>query len=944
MGAVSGNNLGGNNGGAGGGINGIGSEINAGASNISGNKYINPLGVGNSNLLGPGGGAPQLANVQQGTSVGDVQNAQNQTGNSLAAQQNLLAALQNQNGLGAQSALMNQMAGSNGIGAQNSALSGLGNAANMYGQIAQGQGPNPAQAMLNQQTGANVANQAALMAGQRGAGANTGLLARQAAMQGANTQQQAVGQGATMQASQQLNALQGLTGANQAIGGLGSTQVGQTAGMANQLAGQQIGQVNANTQANLANQQQMQNALGAVNQANVSNQASVNAGNTGLAQSQLTAKSGLFGGLMNGVGALAGAEGGEVPKLAEGGDPDEFQSAPPAEMQQDPNAPSSSFGKYLNAAESTAPKSGSSDSSDMATIGTIASLFAADGGLAEKGGHVKAKEPSQKAVKEGNSYDNDKIPAKLSEGEIVLPREVTMSQDPVAAAAKFVADTIAKRKSIPEKPAMFAEGDEVTAEDPGAEVEPAQEQPPMPAAAPAAVPQAAPAAQPQMPQAQTAPAPQPEVPDHIKAAEDLASGKITPETYHSLFAKKDTLGKIGTIFGLMLSGAGSGLAHQPNMLLHMMDKQIDNDLDAQKQDKENARNFLSTMSNINLQKAQAGSQNMNTLINMTEEAPKAAIAGQKTEDIGESPLFNQFDKRGKEILDSLSAKQVMREATYDHLNKISAGSPQAQSVLQSQVRPVIDQANANDEAKKKLVEAASAKKQTEVYNKQLLEDAVTRGAQYGDDAARQIKGKPGKPVVAPGDEMKLRAELAKEENLRKQESEYLRIYGRLAKMPAGGESLAGTGIKVGGDIASGIFGGIPGAIAGGAASNGVGNAADKFFNTDRNQLMADMRKQYGDQFAESMFPGLGATPKNIAEGAKLAKEFFSRQKQYEMIPKYKTKIPDLISEDPFLKEEEKKAASPKKTKSAPVAKITKEEKPSEEGGITGLLNSFLKGK
>ncbi len=75
------------------------------------------------------------------------------------------------------------------------------------------------------------------------------------------------------------------------------------------------------------------------------------------------------------------------------------------------------------------------------------------------------------------------------------------------------------------------------------------------------------------------------------SAQDLRSGHITPETYHDLFAKKDTLGKIGTLFGLLISGAGSGLAHQPNAVLSMMDKEIDRDVEAQKQSKEGARNL-----------------------------------------------------------------------------------------------------------------------------------------------------------------------------------------------------------------------------------------------------------------------------------------------------------------------------------------------------------------
>ncbi len=67
------------------------------------------------------------------------------------------------------------------------------------------------------------------------------------------------------------------------------------------------------------------------------------------------------------------------------------------------------------------------------------------GGLMESGGKVAAKNPKQKAVKKGNSYDNDKVPAMLSQGEIVLPRSVTQSSDPVSNAAKFVQATLAKK-------------------------------------------------------------------------------------------------------------------------------------------------------------------------------------------------------------------------------------------------------------------------------------------------------------------------------------------------------------------------------------------------------------------------------------------------------------------------------------------------------------------
>lgn len=461
-----------------------------GAKNLGG-SITKPI-VGNGGLLGREGDAPQMANIQQGTTVQNVQDAQAGTADALAAQRRLLEALQGQNGLGMQSqaassqqALANQLAAANGVGAQTSALGGLQNAASMYQNIAEGRGPNPAQAMLNQATAQNVANQAALMAGQRGASANVGMLARQAAQQGANTQQQAAGQAATLQANQQLNALAGLTGANQAAAGVGSNLTGQQANanqayanQANQIAGQQIAANQAGVQNALSNQQSMQNALQGVNNANVGAQSSVNTGNVDLSKANSAAKQGILGGVMQGAGTLMAAKGGMV-HMAEGGAPEE--------QQPQSGGPMSTFGKFLQGATGgnntqasnqflVAPNvqqgsgAASMQKGTAALIGALKpkkqagtgggemmagedttsmqapTMVASKGGLANKGGHVDAKKPSQKAVKHGNSYANDKIPAMLSEGEIVLPRSVTQAADPKAAAAGFVAQVLAKRK------------------------------------------------------------------------------------------------------------------------------------------------------------------------------------------------------------------------------------------------------------------------------------------------------------------------------------------------------------------------------------------------------------------------------------------------------------------------------------------------------------------
>lgn len=493
---------------------------------------------------GTGIEGPQAAEIEQGTSVADVTNAQNAAGNSIASQQALLQALQGQNGLGQQNnvaaqqqalaqqlaanqgavnqgaamsrqgALNDQLAAANGVGTQNAAIAGLGNVAahqggleQQYQDIAAGRGPNPAMAQLNQTTAQNVANQAALMAGQRGAASNVGLMARQAAQQGAATQQQAVGQGATMEAQQRLGALQGVgntqaaqAATQQAIGGLGSTQVGMEqagigaqgnlaaqqiaaqqaqqqamANQANQVAGQQLGMQNVIAQNTLANQGQMQGALQGINNARVGNQGNINTANAAMANTTMQGQQGLMGGILGGIGASAGlgggkAMGGEIKKpknMAEGGwtgmvpmtapmagpmpAPAAAPVAAPVTAVEDTPAPKDSYSQFMedfnnmggNAGAKALNKGASSAVSGLAKYAAMA----ADGGLATTGGHVAAKAPAQKAIKSGDSYDNDKIPAKLSEGEIVLPRSVTMSKDPIGASAKFVEKILAKRKA-----------------------------------------------------------------------------------------------------------------------------------------------------------------------------------------------------------------------------------------------------------------------------------------------------------------------------------------------------------------------------------------------------------------------------------------------------------------------------------------------------------------
>jgi len=193
------------------------------------------------------------------------------------------------------------------------------------------------------------------------------------------------GSNAQQQAAGQAATMQ----ANQSLGALG-----QLNGIANQQVQNQIGATGAVTQANQAQQGAM---LGA--------QQGYNSNLAGMQNAETKNQGNALAGLGNGIAtALNLAGGGRVPP------------------QQAPQGPQSSLGMYLAGA--------------YAAGGNVGSAL-------KSGGHVPGTPKVGGAV---NSYSNDTVDAKLSPGEIVLPRSVTMSKDPVGAAAKFVQATLAKKR------------------------------------------------------------------------------------------------------------------------------------------------------------------------------------------------------------------------------------------------------------------------------------------------------------------------------------------------------------------------------------------------------------------------------------------------------------------------------------------------------------------
>lgn len=322
------------------------------------------------------------------------------------------------------------------------------NLANALLAQSQGYGPNPAQAQLAQNTARNTANQASLMASQRGANANAGLIARQAAMQGGALQQQGVGQAATLQAQQQLGAQQAL-----------QQQQSQMAQQA--LQGQSIAQ----------------GALAAQNTANINAQLGAGNINANIAGQNAATRGGILGGALGGIGAAIGgglfAHGGEVKKMATGGDVMDIQhySTP-------------GYGEVP--LHDYSQKSGQGMFGGMGNLvggignsGLIGDLFGAGAGagagysgalmaggaadavteaaplvlLANKGAQIpfstallQGGTVPGKASVQGDSEKNDTQPTLLSPGEVVLPRSVTMAPNAEEKAAEFVAHLKSRKK------------------------------------------------------------------------------------------------------------------------------------------------------------------------------------------------------------------------------------------------------------------------------------------------------------------------------------------------------------------------------------------------------------------------------------------------------------------------------------------------------------------
>lgn len=368
----------------------------------------------------------------------------------------------------------------------------------------------------------------------------------------------------------------------------------------------------------------------------------------------------------------------------------------------------------------------------------------------------------------------------------------------------------------------------------------------------------------------------------LQFADDLKYGKITPKTYHDLYADKSVLGKVGTIFGLMLSGVGSGITGQPNALLGMMDRQIAQDLEAQKQNQANKQSWYG--------------MSMQHEMNQPQIAAKWAEASQAASKAD----FDRWTNTEAHVIDMSATNNARNAQTIatvqslqDMINKMPPGpqrdAAQAQqdNVIVPHVMQSIMQRNQETASKKAAVGAANPLpvKKANPPPKGVAEsgkkyDAVNEGKLN----AMIQKGKfaPGAPDAIPpallGEVNKEKTELATNRNNLADADD---SFTNLANLPRAGQAPAigafssvGQGLAAAAGLLSG--GPIGGAIAAGLGhlvAGKAGESAKDFFERNRaiqvealkSRLGGNMSEEDKNKLANALLPSWTDTPASMAE-------------------------------------------------------------------------------
>lgn len=429
---------------------------------------------------------------------------------------------------------------------------------------------------------------------------------------------------------------------------------------------------------------------------------------------------------------------------------------------------------------------------------------------------------------------------------------------------------------------------------------------------PALEPQAAPVGTPphpdMVPSSPEAPAPQKPMPvapptpeqealestkQDILVGQDLSNGHIQPKTYRDLYNSKDTLGKVGTLFGLLLAGAGSGLNHQPNAVMEMMDKQIQNDLEAQKTDQSNKQNWFKlslehtknqatnalTNSEAYKNATEADKQHMlNQALGVAEsEATVRALnvgrlgaLQDQQNSINKMPLGPQRDSAQGMLNGMIAANQ-----TQMFKDNLAVANQKKQSTDMLSAGGTKEQFNPPPEKG-----AADPNKKYSAVNTEKLQKAINLGK-----LAPEVPG-----AIPPGDRQVVLNEQKDLENHRDTWANAEKAFGILDQVKNSGQiPAAGTLTAIGSLLgsAAGSAAGPLGISMGGSAGAGAGQAATHsakdFYERLRSTVMdsligqLDKNKSYEERkrIAESMMPSWTDDSKSRLQAHKELQQQFS---------------------------------------------------------------------
>lgn len=371
--------------------------------------------------------------------------------------------------------------------------------------------------------------------------------------------------------------------------------------------------------------------------------------------------------------------------------------------------------------------------------------------------------------------------------------------------------------------------------------------------------------------------------------DDLHNGQIQPKTYRDLFSKnhdgseKSTLGKLGTIFGLLVSGAGSGLAHQPNALMDMMNREIDRDLDAQKASQANKLNWYNTamahekaMAEMELNNAHANAVNTGAW----GKAEESSFQHWKNKQL---PGYLE-DNATTEAKNRMHMANIqMRQEDVNRMppgTAKTAGQNYIDTVMKPKTLQIIQQNNLGNAQRNALRQAQNPnplKDKGEIKDPRapvVDQDALNKKIQLGMIAPGAAGSIPEGQVGVVNQEVK---------NLslnRKYYADYVDNFRKLdelnfaGQVPAAGAAsslLSGIGSAVGGALAGPL-----GIVGGGGLGNAAGHAANDLksaFEVQRNSLIESLKQRIGkdmnaderDKLINSLVPTWNDTDESRSE-------------------------------------------------------------------------------